>query len=90
MTSFVGVPTRIAIGSNLAIVLLSTSAAFIGKAVTGQIAWLLAMPVVLTVVPAAYLGSRVSHRVPVFRLRRILAFLISAAAVRIWISVLFS
>ena len=51
---------------------------------------LLAIPVVLTVVPAAYLGSRVSHRVPVLRLRRILALLISAAAVRIWISVLYS
>ena len=90
MTSFVGVPTRIAIGSNLAIVLLSTSAAFIGKAVTGQIEWLLAVPLVLAVVPAAHLGGRVSHRVAVLRLRRVLALLISAAAVRIWISVLFS
>jgi len=88
MTSFVGVPTRIAIGSNLAIVLLSTSAGFIGKAVTGQIEWLLALPLALTVVPAAHLGSRVSHRVPVLQLRRVMAVLISAAAVRIWISVL--
>lgn len=90
MTSFVRVPTRIAIGSNLAIVLLSTTAAFIGKAVTGQIEWLLAVPLVLTVVPATYLGGRVSHRVPVVRLRRVLAVLIAGAAARIWISVLFS
>ena len=90
MTLFIGVPTRIAIGSNLAIVLLSTKAAFIGKAVTGQIEWLLAVPLVLTVVPAAHLGSRVSRRVPVVRLRRILAALIALAAVRIWMSVLFS
>lgn len=90
MTSFVRVPTRIAIGSNLAIVLLSTTAAFIGKAVTGQIEWLLAVPLVLTVVPAAHLGGRISHRVPVVQLRRVLALLISAAAIRIWISVLFS
>lgn len=90
MTLFVGVPTRIAIGSNLAIVLLSTMAAFIGKAVTGQIEWLLAVPIVLTVVPAAHLGSRVSRRVPVVRLHRILAVLVAIAAARIWMSVLLS
>ena len=87
MTSIVRIPTRIAIGSNLAIVLLSTSAAFLGKAVTGQIEWLLAVPLVLTVAPAAHLGGRVSRRVPVAHLRKVLAVLIAAAAVRIWISV---
>jgi uncharacterized membrane protein YfcA len=90
MTSFLRIPTRIAIGSNLAIVLLSTAAAFLGKAFTGQVEWLLAAPLVLTVVPAAHLGSRVSRRVPVIRLRRVLAVLIAAAAVRIWMSVVFS
>jgi uncharacterized membrane protein YfcA len=90
MTTFVRVPTRIAIGSNLAIVLLSTAAAFIGKAVTGQIEWLLAAPLVLTVVPAAHLGGRASRRVPVARLRRVLAVLIAIAAVRIWLSVVYS
>ena len=90
MTAFVRVPTRIAIGSNLAIVLLATTAAFIGKAVTGQVEWLLAAPLVLTVVPAAHLGGRVSRRVPVARLRRVLAILIAAAAVRIWMSVVSS
>ena len=88
MTSFVGVPTRIAIGSNLAIVLLSTAAALLGKAVTGQVDWLLALPLVLTVVPATLIGGRLSPRVPVARLRRVLAVLIAAAAVRIWISIL--
>ncbi len=90
MTSFVRVPTRIAIGSNLAIVLLSTAAAFIGKAVTGQIEWLLAAPLVLTVVPAAHLGGGVSRRVPVVQLRRVLAVLIATAAIQIWLSVVFS
>jgi len=90
MTSFVRIPTRIAIGSNLAIVLLSTVAAFIGKAATGQIEWLLAAPLVVTVLPAAHLGSRVSNRVPVVQLRRVLAVLIVAAAVRVWMSVLSS
>jgi uncharacterized membrane protein YfcA len=86
MTSFVRIPTRIAIGSNLAIVLLSTTAGFIGKAVTGQIEWLLAVPIVLTVIPATQIGGILSHKVPVVKLRKILGVLIAAAAVRILIS----
>jgi uncharacterized membrane protein YfcA len=90
MTSFVQIPTRIAIGSNLAIVLLSSAAGFLGKAFTGQIEWLLAVPIVLTVIPSTQLGGVLSHRVPVIKLRKILGVLIAAAAVRILISAFFS
>jgi hypothetical protein len=90
MTSFVKIPTRIAIGSNLATVLLSTIAGFIGKATTGQIAWMLAMPIVLTVVPATYVGSLVSRRMTVPGLRKALAALIAIAAIRMWGSFLFA
>ncbi len=87
MRAYVRVPTRIAIGSNLAIVTLSSAAAFIGKAATGQIAWRLAIPILITVVPAAALGSRLSRKTSIRILRVILAFLIAAAALRIWIGV---
>ena len=90
MTAFVHIPTRIAIGSNLAIVLLSSLAAFIGKAATGQIEWLLSLPIVLAVTPAAIIGSHVSRKVPVAGLRYILAILITAAAIRIWLSLFLS
>jgi uncharacterized membrane protein YfcA len=90
MTAFVKIPTRIAIGSNLSIVLLSTLAGFMGKAATGQVAWILAIPIVLTVVPATYAGSRVSKKVPVAGLRKALAVLIALAAIRIWASFLFA
>ena len=85
MTSYVHIPTRIAIGSNLAIVLLSSIAGFLGKSVTGQIEWLLTIPIVLAVVPAAALGGLVSRLVSVFYLRRLLAIIIGVAAVRMWI-----
>ena len=88
MTAYMQVPTRIAIGSNLAIVLLSTLAAFLGKAVTGQIAWLPAIPIIIVVMPAAWLGGLVSRRVPVTVLRRILAVCIALAALRIGSSAL--
>jgi uncharacterized membrane protein YfcA len=86
MTSFVRIPTRIAIGSNLAIVLLSSVAGFLGKAFTGQIEWLLAVPLVLTVIPAAQAGGVLSHRMPVVMLRRILGAIIGVAAIRILVS----
>ncbi len=89
MTAFVHIPTRIAIGSNLAIVLLSSCAGFLGKAATGQIAWRLTIPLLLTVVPAAFLGSLVSRRVSVHHLKRALALLIGLAAVRMWIAIFF-
>lgn len=86
MTSFVQVPTRIAIGSNLAIVFLSSLAAFIGKAITGQIVWTLAMVIAVVVIPSAQLGGMVSHRLPVSGLRILLAICIGIAAVRIGIA----
>lgn len=89
MIYFVKIPTRIAIGSNLVIVLLSSAAGFIGKAVSGQIEWMLAIPIILTVIPAARLGSYVSNRTPVLTLRRILALLIAMAAGKMWWSLLF-
>lgn len=88
MTSFMKIPMRIAIGSNLAIVFLATLAAFMGKAATSQIEWLLALPIVMTVMPGAYIGALTSQKIPVSKLRIILAVCIAAAAVRISISAL--
>lgn len=86
MTSFMQVPTRIAIGSNLAIVFLSSLAAFLGKAFTGQIVWRLALPIIITVIPAAHLGGLVSHRAPVALLRLLLACCIALAALKVGFS----
>ncbi|MDD5758039.1 MAG: sulfite exporter TauE/SafE family protein [Desulfobulbaceae bacterium] len=86
MTSFLQVPTRIAIGSNLGIVFLASLAGFLGKAFTGQIAWWLALPIVVTVLPAAQIGSLLSRRLPVSSLRLLLALCIAVAAIRVALS----
>ena len=86
MTSLLKIPTRIAIGTNLAIVTLSTVAAFSGKAITGQIAWPLTVPIVLTVIPAAFIGANLSRRISVGYLRIVLAVCIVIAAFRIGFS----
>ena len=90
MTSYVKIPTRIAIGSNLAIVLFSSIAGFIGKAATGQIEWLLTIPLAISAIPAASLGGFMSKKVHTKRLRQILAVLIAIAATRIWFSIIYS
>ena len=87
MTSFVQIPTRIAIGSNLAIVLLASLAGFLGKAVSGQIEWLFTIPILIAAIPATLLGSQASRKVSFVYLKRILAILIAIAAVRIWLTV---
>jgi uncharacterized membrane protein YfcA len=86
MTSFMQVPTRIAMGSNLAIVFISSLAAFIGKAFTGQIVWLMAIPIIITVIPAAHFGGLVSHRVPISLLRLFLSVCIGLAAIKVGFS----
>ncbi len=88
MSSYVKIPTRIAIGSNLAIVMLSSIAAFIAKAATGQIPWVMTIPIFLTVIPFAFLGGYVSSKLSVAWLRKILASLIAASAMWMWISLL--
>jgi len=88
MTAYLKIPTRIAIGSNLAIVFLSTFAAFLAKALTGQIAWPLTLPIVITVVPAAFIGAGISKKIPVDTLRIILGICIALAAFRVGLAAL--
>lgn len=88
MLYFLHIPTRVAIGSNLAIVLASSAAAFLGKLSTLQIPLLLAGALVLGIVPGTQMGAALSRRMDVRALRLILALVISLAAVRIWMRVL--
>ena len=88
MTSYIQIPTRIAIGSNLAIVTLATFAGFLGKALSGQIEWMFTIPILLSTIPATLIGSLVSKQISFIHLKRILAVLIAIAAVRIWLSIL--
>ncbi|MBI5140849.1 MAG: sulfite exporter TauE/SafE family protein [Nitrospirae bacterium] len=89
MIAFVKIPTRIAIGSNLAIVFMSSLAGVIGKAATGQIEWHLAIPLAVAAMPAAQLGGMASRRVPAVYLRKSLAVVIAIAAARMGFSAIF-
>ena len=73
-------PTRIVIGSNLAIVFLSSFAGFAGKLLTGQIPVVLGVLLVVSAIPGAQIGSSLSHRTRPKWLRTALAVVVALSA----------
>lgn len=85
MGTLLGVPLRVAMGSNLAIVFCASLAGFLGKAATGQVPAGLALALLAGVVPGSWLGSRLCRAAPVRALRLTLGGLIVVACVRmVW------
>jgi uncharacterized membrane protein YfcA len=82
------VPLRCAIGASVGIVLLSGMAGFLGKAVTGQVNWIMALALVAGALPGARLGATLSRHTPVAVLSKILGFLIGITALGMWWDVL--
>jgi len=82
------VPTRIAIGSNLVIAVLSTFSGFLGKLITGQIPLLMTLAVAAGAGLGALAGERSHGRVSPRVLRYVYAGVIGLVAVRIWITLL--
>ncbi|MBI5505934.1 MAG: sulfite exporter TauE/SafE family protein [Deltaproteobacteria bacterium] len=80
---FLRVPVRTAIGTTLAVVVLAALAGTAGKLSTGQVV----LPLVLALVPPTMIGARIgarwSGRLRPDVLRRVLALVIAAAAMRI-------
>jgi hypothetical protein len=82
------VPTRLTIGSSLAITVWAGCTGFLGKLVTGQIPVGPAVALVLGALPGAALGEWVSHRARVRTLRGLLTILTALVAIRVWIDVI--
>ena len=81
-------PTRVVIGSNLALVFCSSLAGFVGKLATGQILFSAAGLLVVCAIPGAQLGSMLSRRTDTRWLRIFLAVIIGLAALRMAADVL--
>ena len=82
------IPTRICIGSALSIGILSSGAVLLGRLGSGQIPWQDSLILVVGVIIGAQLGSLLSQRTPRVVLRRILAIVIFATAIKIGTSVI--
>lgn len=78
------IPTRIALGSSVAISFLSALAGFVGKWGTGQIPFVMAIVLVLGALLGAQLGGRLSKRLHTASLKVILSVLIAFTALKMW------
>lgn len=76
-------PTRVVIGSNLALVFFASLAGFAGKLATGQVPFVPAVVLVAGALPGAQLGSVLSKRTRPQWLRFTLAIVVALAALRI-------
>ncbi len=82
------IPTRMTIASSLAITFLSSIGATVGKITTGQIDYYPATIMIVASLIAAPLGAIVGKKMNVKVLQIILAILIAATAIRLWVDML--
>jgi uncharacterized membrane protein YfcA len=82
------IPLRVALGSTLAIGLFSSSAGLVGKIATGQVPFLMALPLLVGAIPAARFGSIVGKKTNTQFLRWLLAAIIFATAVKVWSAII--
>jgi uncharacterized membrane protein YfcA len=75
-------PTRLAIGTSPAVILISSSAGLMGKVASGQMRVDLALALVASAGPCAYLGTLIGRRLPARTLRILLGVVLVAIAVR--------
>lgn len=81
------IPTRMTIASSLAITFISSIGATIGKVMAGDVVLGPAGVMVISSILAAPLGARLSTRIHTKVLQTILAVLILATSIRIWVDI---
>ena len=75
-------PTRVAIGTSPAVILLGSTAALAGKMASRQVNFLPALALVIGAVPLTYAGARLSNRLSPRALRLVLGVLLVGIALR--------
>lgn len=78
------IPTRMTIASSLAITLISSIGATVGKVTTGQVEYLPAAIMVVASLIAAPLGANAGKKVNTKVLQTVLALLILATTIKVW------
>lgn len=81
------IPTRMTIATSLAITFISSIGGTVGKIATGQVEYYSATIMIIASVIAAPLGAKASQRMNTKILQFILATLILATAIKIWIDI---
>lgn len=82
------VPTRVTIATSLAITFVSSIGGSVGKVVTGQVDYFPAFIMIVASIIAAPLGAKLGQKMNVNVLQWLLAVMIAATAVKIWVDLL--
>ena len=88
MLTVLKIPTRMTIATSLAITFISSIGGSIGKIITGQIEYWPAFIMVIASIIAAPLGAKVGQKMNVKILQWLLALMIGATAIKIWIDII--
>lgn len=82
------IPTRMTIATSLAIAFISSIGSTIGKISTGQISYLPAAVLIVSSLIASPIGAKVGQKMNTKMLQVVLAILIMATAIKVWIDIL--
>ncbi|TFE02099.1 sulfite exporter TauE/SafE family protein [Jeotgalibacillus salarius] len=82
------IPTRVTIASSLAITFIASIGTTIGKVTTGQVEYLPALVMVVASLIAAPLGAKLGKNMNTKILQILLALIILATAIKIWMDIL--
>jgi len=88
MLTVLKIPTRITIATSLAITFISSIGGSVGKVMTGQVDYWPAFIMIISSIIAAPLGAKVGQKMNVKILQWLLAVMIGATAIKIWIDIL--
>ncbi|MEC1318716.1 sulfite exporter TauE/SafE family protein [Bacillus paralicheniformis] len=88
MLSILNIPVRITVASSLVITFISSIGATIGKVMTGQVLFGPALVLMIASLIASPLGAKVGQKVNTQFLQWVLALLIAATAIKIWLGYL--
>ncbi|RID82194.1 sulfite exporter TauE/SafE family protein [Peribacillus asahii] len=87
MLTVLKIPTRMTIASSLAITFISSIGSTVGKVSTGQVDLYPAVIMIIASLIASPLGAKAGKKMNTKVLQVLLAFLISATAIKIWIDI---
>lgn len=88
MLVVLGIPTRMTIATSLAITFISSIGGTVGKLMTGQVDYYSAVIMIVASLLAAPLGAKIGKKMNTKILQSILAILILATAIKIWVDLL--
>ncbi|MEG0384475.1 MAG: sulfite exporter TauE/SafE family protein [Solibacillus sp.] len=88
MLTVLKIPTRMTIATSLAVTFISSIGSSVGKLMTGQVEYWPAFIMIIASVLAAPLGAKMGKTINTKVLQILLALLIAATAIKIWVDIL--